>query len=242
MRMVVSVIHTEMIKRQSLSDAVVDKIINWIITGELKSGEKVSSESIAKQLGVSRTPVREALKSLEKIGLIVSTPYVGTYVNALQIDEILEIYALRENLETFIIRYIIDCICPQDIKELENMQQAINQIAEQTPGDTVKLYKMNEEFHMRLYQISNMPRLCGIIQELWSNLAFVRLFFVNREQYGKEIKIEHTAYIEALKARDAACLEKLIMTNLSQHQAEMPGIVEKYNQMCSKENGCEVEK
>lgn len=226
-------IHTEMIKRQSLSDAVGDKIINWIITGELKSGEKVSSESIAKQLGVSRTPVREALKSLEKIGLIVSTPYVGTYVNALQLEDILEIYALRENLETFIIQYVIEHICPEDIEELEKMQQAINQIAEQTPGETIKLYKMNEEFHMRLYRISKMPRLCGIIQELWSNLAFVRLFFVNREQYGKEIKIEHTAYIEALKSRDAVRLEQLIMANLSQHQAEMPGIVEKYNRMCN---------
>lgn len=223
---------TETIKRQPLSDAVVDKIINWIITGALKSGEKVSSESIAKQLGVSRTPVREALKSLEKIGLIVSTPYVGTYVNALQIEDILEIYALRENLETFIVQYIIDHIQEEDIENLQRLQDKIDFAADFSPSDTLKLYKMNEDFHMQLYRTSKMPRLCGIIQELWSNLAYVRLFFVNSPDYGQKIKLEHMQYIAALKARDAKMLEKLILLNLTQHSSEMPAIVEKYNNMC----------
>lgn len=224
-------IDNEMIKRQPLSDAVVDKIIKWIITGALKPGEKISSESIAKQLGVSRTPVREALKSLEKIGLIVSTPYVGTYVNAMQIEDILEIYALRENLETFIVQYIMAHIQEEDIAALERLQEQIDLVADFSPCDTLKLYKMNEDFHMQLYRTAKMPQLCGIIQELWAKLAYVRLFFVNRPEYGQKIKIEHTQYIAALKARDAKMLEKLILLNLTQHSGEMPAIVEKYNNM-----------
>lgn len=232
--MVVITEDAEMIKRQPMSEIVADKIMTWIIAGTLKAGEKLSSESIAKQLGVSRMPVREALKHLEKIGLVVSRPYVGTYINTLQLADILEIYALRENLETFIVKYIMQNISKTDIAELKEMQLQIDLAAQRIPSDTMQLYKMNESFHMRLYQCSNMPRLCGIIRELWSNLAFVRLFFVNSETYGEKIRTEHAQYITALEQGDEKTFEKLILLNLSQHRDEMPKIVEQYNFLCER--------
>ena len=75
-----------MLQRDTLPMQVLNKLMDWIMDGKLKMGEKLNTEELARQLGVSRMPIREALKSLEKMGLAESIPYVGVKLVSLEQD------------------------------------------------------------------------------------------------------------------------------------------------------------
>ena len=86
------------VQRDPLPIQVLNKLMDWIMDGKLTMGEKLNTEELARQLGVSRMPIREALKSLEKMGLAESVPYVGMRLVSLTQEDILEIYQMRQLL------------------------------------------------------------------------------------------------------------------------------------------------
>ena len=88
-----------MLQRDTLPMQVLNKLMDWIMDGKLKMGEKLNTEELARQLGVSRMPIREALKSLEKMGLAESIPYVGVKLVSLEQEDVLQIYLMRQLLE-----------------------------------------------------------------------------------------------------------------------------------------------
>ncbi len=216
------------LKHKPLSEVVSDQIMDWIMDGTLRAGEKINSETLSRKLGVSRTPVREALKFLEQTGLVSSTPYVGTSVNKLLIEDINEIYVLRELLETFVIKKVVSLVSDSDICMLEDIQQKIEAEVDATPRDIKTIFKLNQEFHMKMYGISRMQRLCEMIDGLWSNLSFFRLLHANNPTYGDKAKREHRDYIDALKKGDTDKLERMIVANLMDHAAQMPRLVSEY--------------
>jgi DNA-binding GntR family transcriptional regulator len=221
---------------QPLSKSVEDQIINLIMEGKLKAGEKISPEFLAQNFGVSRTPVREALKHLEKIGLVVSKPYVGTYVKSLQLDEIEELYTLRELLETYIVTPIMENIEEKDIQELEQLQGKIEAEIAKVPRNNKRIYELNEDFHLKMYAISKMPHLCSIIKDLLSALAFVRLFFAKNETYGETSLHEHRSYIEMLRNRDIKAMKKRRLANLLNHHHKMPELIKHYYKMLNQDD------
>ena len=79
-----------MLQRDTLPMQVLNKLMDWIMDGKLKMGEKLNTEELARQLGVSRMPIREALKSLEKMGLAESIPYVGVKLVSLEQEDVLQ--------------------------------------------------------------------------------------------------------------------------------------------------------
>jgi DNA-binding GntR family transcriptional regulator len=216
------------IKHRPLSEVVADEIIAWIMDGTLRAGEKINSEALSRKLGVSRTPVREALKSLEQTGLISSTPYVGTSVNKLLIEDIHEIYALREVLETLVVRRAVEFVTEADLQRLEDIQDRIEAEISRTPRDIGTIFKINHQFHMTMYAISGLRRSCELIEGLWASLSFFRLLHANNPTYGNESRKEHRAYIRALSMRDPKKLEKLILANLRRHAEHMPDTLTKY--------------
>lgn len=90
-----------MLQRDTLPMQVLNKLMDWIMDGKLKMGEKLNTEELARQLGVSRMPIREALNSLEKMGLAESIPYVGTKLVSLTQEDILQIYQMRQFCNLF---------------------------------------------------------------------------------------------------------------------------------------------
>lgn len=217
------------VKVKPLSEQVADQITDWIVNGQLKPGEKINSETLARSFGVSRTPVREALKSLELSSLVISKPYVGYSVTQLSKKDLEEIYVLRKILESQAIKESARHITQTDIDSLEAIQAEIEKILKIEPCDNKLIFKLNYEFHKKIFSISQMPRLCEMINSLWSNLSFFRLLLANNPKYGILAIIEHREYINALKERDISKLEKMTIKNLNSHEQEMPGILEKYN-------------
>jgi DNA-binding GntR family transcriptional regulator len=218
-------------KYQRLSELVVEQLINWIMDGTLQANQRLNADELAVKLGVSRMPVREALKVLEKSGLVQSAPYLGTKVTQLTKEDIEEIYILRQNLESTAAYYAALAIQPEEIAMLEKIQQRMLElISRDSTTDYKEVFQLNREFHHILYQASRMPRLCAFISTLWDNIAFYRLISASNQNYGPKMRNEHQSYIDALKKRDAVLIRRLFQESLGKHAQGLSEELERYYQ------------
>ena len=201
-----------MLQRDTLPMQVLNKLMDWIMDGKLKMGEKLNTEELARQLGVSRMPIREALKSLEKMGLAESIPYVGVKLVSLEQEDVLQIYLMRQLLEPLAAGEACKKITEEQIHELEEIHKEYIPIVEADEIDAKKLYLQNRKFHFAIYSISEMDRVCAMIESLWDTLSFFKLIYgrdvIKNTNGAKNMIAEHQGYIDALKDRDAERLKK----------------------------------
>lgn len=207
-----------MLQRDTLPMQVLNKLMDWIMDGKLKMGEKLNTEELARQLGVSRMPIREALKSLEKMGLAESIPYVGVKLVSLEQEDILQIYLMRQLLEPLAAGEACKKITEEQIHELEEIHKEYVPIVEADEIDAKKLYLQNRKFHFAIYSISEMDRVCAMIESLWDTLSFFKLIYgrdvIKNTNGAKNMIAEHQGYIDALKDRDAERLKKSLYDTL----------------------------
>lgn len=192
-----------MLQRDTLPMQVLNKLMDWIMDGKLKMGEKLNTEELARQLGVSRMPIREALKSLEKMGLAESIPYVGVKLVSLEQEDVLQIYLMRQLLEPLAAGEACKKITEEQIHELEEIHKEYVPIVEADEIDAKKLYLQNRKFHFAIYSISEMDRVCAMIESLWDTLSFFKLIYgrdvIKNTNGAKNMIAEHQGYIDALK-------------------------------------------
>ena len=207
-----------MLQRDTLPMQVLIKLMDWIMDGKLKMGEKLNTEELARQLGVSRMPIREALKSLEKMGLAESIPYVGVKLVSLEQEDVLQIYLMRQLLEPLAAGEACKKITEEQIHELEEIHKEYVPIVEADEIDAKKLYLQNRKFHFAIYSISEMDRVCAMIESLWDTLSFFKLIYgrdvIKNTNGAKNMIAEHQGYIDALKDRDAERLKKSLYDTL----------------------------
>ena len=207
-----------MLQRDTLQMQVLNKLMDWIMDGKLKMGEKLNTEELARQLGVSRMPIREALKSLEKMGLAESIPYVGVKLVSLEQEDVLQIYLMRQLLEPLAAGEACKKITEEQIHELEEIHKEYVPIVEADEIDAKKLYLQNRKFHFAIYSISEMDRVCAMIESLWDTLSFFKLIYgrdvIKNTDGAKNMIAEHQGYIDALKDRDAERLKKALYNTL----------------------------
>ena len=207
-----------MLQRDTLPMQVLNKLMDWIMDGKLKMGEKLNTEELARQLGVSRMPIREALKSLEKMGLAESIPYVGVKLVSLEQEDVLQIYLMRQLLEPLAAGEACKKITEEQIHELEEIHKEYIPIVEADESDAKKLYLHNRKFHFAIYSISEMDRVCAMIESLWDTLSFFKLIYgrdvIKNTNGAKNMIAEHQGYIDALKDRDAERLKKSLYDTL----------------------------
>lgn len=207
-----------MLQRDTLPMQVLNKLMDWIMDGKLKMGEKLNTEELARQFGVSRMPIREALKSLEKMGLAESIPYVGVKLVSLEQEDVLQIYLMRQLLEPLAAGEACKKITEEQIHELEEIHKEYVPIVEADEIDAKKLYLQNRKFHFAIYSISEMDRVCAMIESLWDTLSFFKLIYgrdvIKNTNGAKNMIAEHQGYIDALKDRDAERLKKSLYDTL----------------------------
>lgn len=205
---------------------VLEKLMDWIMDGKLIMGEKLNTEELARQLGVSRMPIREALSRLEKMGLAESVPFVGVKLVSLTKEDIYQIYLMRQALEPLVALQACENVTEEDLEELRAIHQEYVQIVTEPKIDAKKVYLQNRKFHFCIYEISGMTRICGIIESLWNTLSFFKLIY-GREVLGKQDGVkkmiaEHQGYIDDLEKHDADNLKRNLYDNL---EKRIQGIV-----------------
>ncbi len=226
MRITMNNMNSDLIQHNKLPDLVLYKLMDWIMDGKLHMGEKLNTEEIANQLGVSRMPIREALSNLEKIGLAESIPYTGTRLIKLTQDDVRQIYIARQALEPVTASYACQKITDEHIALLGKINDEYKKLVRQDEVHGKEVYMMNRYYHFTIYSISGMERLCSMIESLWDSLSFFKLIygqkFISDRESREKMIYEHEGYLDALRNRDHERLFRQLSANLDKRTSDIP--------------------
>ena len=171
-----------------------------IASGELEPGQQVVQDSLAASLGVSRVPLREALKVLEGEGQVTYHPHRGYFVADLSVEDLVEVYRIRSLLEDEAIRVGVPLLTDEDIEYLEDVLNDVEAAAKSQNVSAVTA--ANRRFHFSLFEASNMPRLVRLIKNQWDATdAYRGVYFAGPANLA-HMNQEHRTMVAALKARD----------------------------------------
>lgn len=201
--------------RVVLSDRVKDYIVEAVLSGELKPGDRIVESSMARQLGVSQAPVREAIRDLVLLGFLESQPYKGTSVRSFTPEELWESYTVRAALESLAARLAASNLTEEDAKALQCILDEMMEAARRRDQD--RLVQLDNHFHETILQISRNQTL----YQLWKTLQFGTWSIVTYRisSYDPEyLAARHVELLEALKSGDP---EKA--THVMQHHIEDMG-------------------
>lgn len=226
MRITMNDLNTDTLQHSKLPDLVLDKLMEWIMSGKLSMGDKLNTEELATQLGVSRMPIREALSNLEKKGLAESIPYAGTRLVTLTKEDVRQIYIARTALEPIAAKYACEKITDQEIRHLGEIQEEYKRIVRGKELDAVEVYQQNRLYHFSIYKASQLDRICVMIESLWDNLSFFKLIYgqklLDSEESREKMIAEHQSYLDALKRRDSELIYRLLQQNLKSRAENIP--------------------
>jgi len=182
--------------REVVSEALREAIINQT----LKPGERLMEIQLAEELGVSRTPIREAIRRLELEGFLVMVPRRGTYVADLSLKDINEVFEIRTALDVLAAGLAAERITEE---ELEQMERLLVQIGERIDkGDAEAIVDADGQFHDILYRASRNDRLVGIISNLREQFTRFRTISMAYPGRIKNTLEEHRRLVEAIGQRD----------------------------------------
>lgn len=183
---------------------VLEQLRQSIVAGELMPGQALRQDALAKRFGVSRVPLREALSTLEGEGQVVYEPHRGYKVARLSMDDLLEVYRIRELLEAEAARLAIERADDGVVVEMRRAAAEVNAAGE--AGDLLTMTEANRRFHFILVKAARMPRLERLVQVLWDATDTYRFVYYGTPANRAVVREEHERIIDAFARRDAESL------------------------------------
>ncbi|MCR4430212.1 MAG: GntR family transcriptional regulator [Tepidanaerobacteraceae bacterium] len=208
-----------------LRDVVFGAIREAIIAGELKPGERLMEVQLAEEMGVSRTPVREAIRKLELEGLVVMIPRKGAYVAGLSLKEAADVFEIRESLEGLAAALAAERITDEELETMEKILSSIQKAVEE--GDVDTIIKKDAEFHQILFAATRNDRLAQIINNLKEQIDRFRVQSFTNPARIKNILQEHRGIVNAIKDRNADMAEKLTREHIEKVENNVMDILRK---------------
>jgi DNA-binding GntR family transcriptional regulator len=196
------------LKFQTKNQAVYEILRKGIIEGKFKPGQKIVMREVAKELGLSEIPVREAIRRLECDGLVIITPHLGAVVSKIDEHEFVETYLIRIELEPLATRLALPHITSEDIQFLIAKNSEMKRALQKNQYE--KLGAINRDFHLRIYNAAPYPYLNQLIASLWERLERIQSVFAYVPERAKASVLEHERIIDALKDKDIERSENLI--------------------------------
>lgn len=201
-------------KRSLYREEICDYIKESILSGELKPGDRIVETRCAKELGVSQSPVREAIRELEMIGLVENIPFQGCYVKGHTAKDVRDSYKVRLSLETLGMKYAVECITEEQLKEIFEVMKEMEAAAENHEFD---LYiKLDALFHQKIIEVSRNKMLL----RLWSQCYVREWTYISTKKLSdkglKNLAVRHEAIYEALAARNEKKALKAVTSHLEE--------------------------
>ncbi len=184
-----------------LRELVFESLREAIIQGRLKPGERLMEMQLADDLGVSRTPVREAIRKLELEGLVVMIPRKGAYVSGISIREIADIFEVRAALEALAAGLAAERITDGELEELERTLVHISEGSDRR--DINAIVETDANFHDIIYRACRNDRLVQIITHLKEQIQRFRTTSLSQPGRSRDALSEHRAIVEAISDRNA---------------------------------------
>ena len=204
-----------------LREIVFEYLRQSILDGKLEPGKRLMEIQMAEQLGVSRTPVREAIRKLELEGLVVMVPRRGAYVADVSIKDVLEVLEVRMVLEGLAASLAAERMSDDEINELTSVCDEFKRYYEE---DNIEgMIQKDVEFHDRIFNSTGNNKLNQISQSLREQIYRFRVRYISRYNKAKELVDEHQALLDAIRNRDPDKAYKCGMKhieNLTDHMME----------------------
>ena len=196
----------------SLRGQVFHAIREDILKGRYKENDELREATLGKELGVSRTPVREALRQLELEGLVKIIPNRGAFVTGITEKDVCDIYMIRSVLEGLCVQMAAEHMTKERIDELEEVLVLAEYYLEK--GNMEQLTELDGKFHQILYTASGSRILDHVLSDFHKYVQLARRNSVKTESRAQKSLEEHREILEALKENDAEKAERLANTHI----------------------------
>lgn len=184
-----------------LREIVFEHLRQAILTGKLEPAQRLMEVQLADELGVSRTPVREAIRKLELEGLVVMIPRKGAYVADVSLKDIIEVLEIRSALEGLAASLAAERMNDED---LENLKQIAHDFEEYLKFDDVeKMVEKDIEFHDLMFRATNNHKLIQINNSLREQVYRFRVMYISDFDKSNSLISEHREIIKSLENRDS---------------------------------------
>ena len=225
---------------QPLREVVCESLREAIRRGILKPGERIMEIQLAEELGVSRTPVREAIRKLELEGYVVMMPRRGTYVANMSIRDINEIFEIRTSLESLSNGLAAEHITDEELEHLQRLLVILGGYIKE--GNMEKIVETDIEFHDLMYHAARNQRLVGIISNLRDQLTRFRTLSMSHPGRLEATLEEHKAIVEAIANGDRRSASKAAERHMENSEKTLLQAMEAMKEKRSKAKGMKRKK
>lgn len=195
-----------------LREVIFNSLREAIIIGELRPGERLMEVQLAEKMGVSRTPVREAIRKLELEGLVDMIPRKGAHVAELSIKDIMDVLEVRASLDGLATSLAAERITDDELKELKHINgQFASYIEKENLNGSIK---KDVEFHDIIYKASRNDKLISIINNLREQVQRFRVIYLKEYNNSKNLIKEHNEIYEAVSSRSMENARNIAKTHI----------------------------
>ena len=199
-------------KPRSTAQNVYELLRGDIVLGVLKPLDPIRESEIADRLGVSRTPVREALLRLANLGLVDIYPQSGTRVAPIRLEKVRAAQLIREAVEGEVVRRACRSATDQHLDEIGHLIE--DQAIAARRNDLRRLFELDEEFHRAIFRAAGVPAVADELEDIKAHLNRLRYVSVNWPRGTDKITGEHKIILKALRARDENAAASAMTTHL----------------------------
>lgn len=201
------------IPRRSLHDELTERLRNLITRGDLAPGEKIPEKELCAQFGVSRTPLREALKVLASEGIVTLRPNRGAMVSSLTVEELEEVFPVLGALEALSGEIACRHISAREVQAIRKTHEAM--VRHWQRGELQSYFALNQQIHEAILEATRNETLKSIYLGLSGRILSARYIAdMSPDRWARAVE-EHEAILEALENRDGCNLAKILKTHLA---------------------------
>ena len=201
------------IARPTLHEVVVTRLRDMIIEGQLPAGNRIHEGDLCQQLGISRTPLREALKVLAMEGLVDLTPGRGATVHQLTAKDIQDMLSVLSALEHLAGTLTCQQATDEEIQEIRHLHDEM--LSFHAAGDSLPYFKRNQQIHSRLISLAGNQSLSLVYEILQTKMKRIRFIGDQRDESWQAAVEDHEEMIEALESRDCAALTTAMVEHVA---------------------------
>jgi DNA-binding GntR family transcriptional regulator len=209
--------------RRVLREEIRDYLVEDILNGRLAPGERIIETRVAQHFGVSHAPVREALRDLELLGFVVSSPFRGALVRENSIDDLVQLYPIRAVLEGLAAREAASRISKSELRQLRKLLTTMRRAAAR--GDTHTQVQADFRFHLTIVEA------CGnrLLKQIWEGMRLATTTFLTASKSHRSMDVladRHELVLHALETRDPGGAERAMRQHIEEPGAWIQAILE----------------
>jgi len=212
-------IATSQLKYRTAPEVVAEYIRDAIYRNELRPGQQLQQEDLAHKFGISRIPVRDALRHLQGEGLVDLYPNRGAFVSNPGVEELREVFGLRILLETYALRLAVPNFTKAEIELCASLLAQLENIANRADWS-----RTDQEFHAALYAPCRQARTLSLIDNLRGSVNRFYYLYLSPESYGPDCLREHRQILKACQRRDADAAVKALEAHLRSSLKEVENV------------------